>query len=99
MLHGHGTLNLTPKVLTRFYSVIRTNLLTMLHEDRTINVTSRVQTRETARSPGGHKNVMTNFREDRTINVTSRVFELDQDIISTIVWAKFHKDQTSNVAS
>ncbi|KAH3885203.1 hypothetical protein DPMN_009196 [Dreissena polymorpha] len=63
------------------------NLLTKFHEDRTINVASRVKN---ALPPGSHvfqptgiifelvqdiigMNLLTKFREDRTINVTSRV--------------------------
>ncbi|KAH3752999.1 hypothetical protein DPMN_187627 [Dreissena polymorpha] len=87
--------------------IIRTNLLTKVHEDRKINVASRVKN---ALPPGGH------FHEDRTINVDSRVknappfgshvlqanvtiFELIQDIIQTNLLTKFHEDWTINVAS
>ncbi|KAH3738213.1 hypothetical protein DPMN_044841 [Dreissena polymorpha] len=48
-------------------NIIGTNLLTKLHEDRKINVASRVLTRKNAPPPGSH------FHEDRTINVASRV--------------------------
>ncbi|KAH3848002.1 hypothetical protein DPMN_090338 [Dreissena polymorpha] len=84
--------------------IIRTNLLTMFHEEWTINLTIRV---------------LTNNHEDQTINVDSRVlirqnapppgghvfqatitiFKLVHDIIVTILLTKFHDDQTINVPS
>ncbi|KAH3775740.1 hypothetical protein DPMN_177146 [Dreissena polymorpha] len=80
------------------------------HEDRKINVASRVLTRKNAPPPGSH------FHEDRTVNVASRVqnapplgshvfqanvtfFKLIQDIIETNLLSKFHEDWTINVAS
>ncbi|KAH3872220.1 hypothetical protein DPMN_035435 [Dreissena polymorpha] len=82
--------------------IIGTNLLTKFHEDRKINVASRVLTR---------KNV-----PPLTINVASRVknappfsghvfqakvtiSELIQDIIETNFLTKFHEEWTINVAS
>ncbi|KAH3876608.1 hypothetical protein DPMN_000455 [Dreissena polymorpha] len=53
--------------------IIETNLLTKFHEDRKINVASRVLTRKNAPPPGGHTNLLTKFHEDWTINVASRV--------------------------
>ncbi|KAH3726128.1 hypothetical protein DPMN_051984 [Dreissena polymorpha] len=55
-----------------------TNLLTKFHEDRKINVASRVLTRKNAQPPGGHVFQPTGiifelFYEDQTINVASRV--------------------------
>ncbi|KAH3859561.1 hypothetical protein DPMN_102378 [Dreissena polymorpha] len=47
--------------------IIGTNLLTKFHEDRKINVASKVLTRKNAPPPGSH------FHEDRTVNVASRV--------------------------
>ncbi|KAH3818243.1 hypothetical protein DPMN_119844 [Dreissena polymorpha] len=47
--------------------IIETNLLSKFHEDRKINVASRVLTRKNAPPPGGH------FYEDRTMNVASKV--------------------------
>ncbi|KAH3798744.1 hypothetical protein DPMN_152347 [Dreissena polymorpha] len=90
--------------------IIETNLLTIFHEDWTINVASRVLTR---------KNAPPMFYDDKKINVTSRVltspapvpcgglvfqptviiFELDQDIIGINLLTEFHEDQTINVAS
>ncbi|KAH3889417.1 hypothetical protein DPMN_013471 [Dreissena polymorpha] len=57
--------------------IIGTNLLTKFHEDRKINVASRVKN---APPPGGHVFQLTgiifelfqNFHEDQTINVASR---------------------------
>ncbi|KAH3700652.1 hypothetical protein DPMN_075629 [Dreissena polymorpha] len=57
------------------------NLLTKFHEDRTINVASRVLTRfyyshirKNAPPLGSHTNLLTKFYEDLTMNVASRVF-------------------------
>ncbi|KAH3861958.1 hypothetical protein DPMN_024911 [Dreissena polymorpha] len=83
---------------------IGTNHLTKFHDDRTINVASRVLTRT---------NLVTKFHEDRKINVASiekkapaawqpsnlTIFELIQDIIDTNLLTKFHEDWTINVAS
>ncbi|KAH3824426.1 hypothetical protein DPMN_126262 [Dreissena polymorpha] len=91
-------------------NIIRTNLLTKIHEDRKINVASRVLTRKNAPPHGTH------FHEDLTINVASRVknapplgshvfqanvtiFELIQDIIETNLPTKFHEHWKINVAS
>ncbi|KAH3796200.1 hypothetical protein DPMN_149768 [Dreissena polymorpha] len=64
------------------------NLLTKFHEDRTINVASRVLTRKNAPSPCGHV-----FQTTRTI------FKHVQDIIGTNLLTKFYYDRTMNVAS
>ncbi|KAH3891512.1 hypothetical protein DPMN_015616 [Dreissena polymorpha] len=92
--------------------IIGTNLLTKFHEDRKINVESRVLTRKNAPPL---MNLLTKFHEDWTINVATRVknatplghvfqakvtiFELIQDIIGTNLLSKFHEDQKINVAS
>ncbi|KAH3892991.1 hypothetical protein DPMN_017128 [Dreissena polymorpha] len=82
------------------------NLLTKFHEDRTINVASRVKN---AKPLGSH------VFQGNTINVASRVknalplgshvfqanvtiFELIQDIIQTNFLTKFHEYRTINVA-
>ncbi|KAH3877529.1 hypothetical protein DPMN_001402 [Dreissena polymorpha] len=68
--------------------IIGVNLLTKFHEDRTINVASRVLTRfyyshirKNAPPPGSHV-----FQANITI------FELIQDIIETNLLTKFHED-------
>ncbi|KAH3696331.1 hypothetical protein DPMN_083794 [Dreissena polymorpha] len=55
--------------------IIGTNHLTKFHEDRKINVASRVLTRKNAPPPDGHVFQPTDiiFELDRTINVASRV--------------------------
>ncbi|KAH3876076.1 hypothetical protein DPMN_039356 [Dreissena polymorpha] len=58
------------------------------HEDRKINVASRVLTRKNAPPPGGH-----------VFQPTGIIFELVQDIIGMNLLTKFHEDQTINVAS
>ncbi|KAH3692884.1 hypothetical protein DPMN_193220 [Dreissena polymorpha] len=88
------------------------NLLTKFHEDRTVNVASRVKN---APPLGSHTNLLTKFHEDWTINVASRekcpapgghvfkatkiIFDLIQDIIVTNLLTKFHDDQKINVTS
>ncbi|KAH3697126.1 hypothetical protein DPMN_084613 [Dreissena polymorpha] len=82
------------------------NLLTEFHEDRIINVASRVKN---APPLGSH------FHKDQKINVASRenvpppggrvfqqtgiIFELTQDIIGMNLLTKFHEDRTINVVS
>ncbi|KAH3747624.1 hypothetical protein DPMN_182052 [Dreissena polymorpha] len=86
-----------------------TNHLSKFHEDRKINVASRVLTRKNAQSPSGH------FHEDRTINVVSRVLTRfcyshiyshkrknappcfsSKHIIETNLLTKLHEDWTIN---
>ncbi|KAH3809932.1 hypothetical protein DPMN_138314 [Dreissena polymorpha] len=76
-------------------NIIGTNLLTKFHEDRTINVASRVLTRfyyshisKNAPPLGSH------FFQANII-----IFELIQSIIETNLLTKFHEDWTINVAS
>ncbi|KAH3748744.1 hypothetical protein DPMN_183194 [Dreissena polymorpha] len=61
---------------------------TQFHEDRKINVASRVLTRKNAPPPGSH-----------VFQPTGIIFELVQDIIRMNFLTKFHEDQTVNVAS
>ncbi|KAH3695471.1 hypothetical protein DPMN_082931 [Dreissena polymorpha] len=70
--------------------MIGTNLLSKFHDDRTINVASKVLTRKNALPPGGH--VFQSLS-------TKTIFELSQDIIRTNLLNKFHDYQTINVAS
>ncbi|KAH3889985.1 hypothetical protein DPMN_014052 [Dreissena polymorpha] len=65
--------------------IIEMNFLTKFHEDRTINVASRVKN---APPLGSHV-----FQANVTI------FKLIQDIIETNLLTKFHEDWTINVAS
>ncbi|KAH3807143.1 hypothetical protein DPMN_135476 [Dreissena polymorpha] len=71
------------------------NLLTGFHEDRTINVASRVLTRfyyshirKNAPPLGSH-----------VFHAKVTIFKLIQDIIETNLLTKFHEDSTINVAS
>ncbi|KAH3823578.1 hypothetical protein DPMN_125386 [Dreissena polymorpha] len=68
--------------------IIGTNLLNKFHEDRKINVASRVLTRKNAPPPGGH-----------VFQTTSIIFEFIQDIIGMNLLTKFYEDRTINVAS
>ncbi|KAH3717279.1 hypothetical protein DPMN_060061 [Dreissena polymorpha] len=70
---------------------IGTNLLTKLHEDRTINVASRGLTshkRINALSPGGH-----------VFQATETIFVSGQDFMGKNLLTKFYDDRTINVAS
>ncbi|KAH3880497.1 hypothetical protein DPMN_004412 [Dreissena polymorpha] len=54
-------------------NIIGTNLLTKFHEDRKINVASRVLTKKNAPPLAAMMNLLTKFHKDRTLNVASRV--------------------------
>ncbi|KAH3806385.1 hypothetical protein DPMN_134706 [Dreissena polymorpha] len=54
--------------------IIKTNILTKLHEDWTSNVTCTVFTSFELSQGIIGTNVLTKFHEDRTVNVASRVF-------------------------
>ncbi|KAH3782263.1 hypothetical protein DPMN_160176 [Dreissena polymorpha] len=69
-------------------NIIGTIFLTKFHEDRKINVASRVLTRKNAPPPGSH-----------VFQPTGIIFELIQDIIVMNLLTKFHEDRTVNVAS
>ncbi|KAH3708287.1 hypothetical protein DPMN_067734 [Dreissena polymorpha] len=69
-----------------FQDIIGTNLLIKFHEDRKINVASRVLTRKNAPPPGGH-----------VFQPTGIIFKLVQDIIRKNLLIKFHEYQTINV--
>ncbi|KAH3692268.1 hypothetical protein DPMN_191624 [Dreissena polymorpha] len=91
-------------ILKHVQDIIGMNLLTKknapplgshFHEDRKINVASRVLTRfyyshikKNAPPPGGH-----------VFQPTGIIFELVQHIIEINILTKFHEDQTINVAS
>ncbi|KAH3860511.1 hypothetical protein DPMN_023412 [Dreissena polymorpha] len=68
--------------------IIGENLLTKFHEERKINVASRVLTRKNAPPPGSN-----------VFQQTGIIFELVQDIIGMNLLTKFHVDRTVNVAS
>ncbi|KAH3796474.1 hypothetical protein DPMN_150042 [Dreissena polymorpha] len=72
-------------IFTLVQEIIGMNLLTRFHEDRTINVASRVKN---APPLGSHV-----FQANVTI------FELIQDIIESNLLTKFYEDWTKNVAS
>ncbi|KAH3690364.1 hypothetical protein DPMN_190717 [Dreissena polymorpha] len=68
---------LNQTIFERIQDIIGPNLLTKFHDDRKINVTSRVLTRKKAPSSWWPyiigMNLLTEFHEDHTINVVSRV--------------------------
>ncbi|KAH3713525.1 hypothetical protein DPMN_073317 [Dreissena polymorpha] len=67
----------TKTIFELIQDIIGTNLLTKFHDDRKMNVTSRVLTRKIAPHPWWpyiiRMNLLTKFHEDWTINVASRV--------------------------
>ncbi|KAH3882951.1 hypothetical protein DPMN_006898 [Dreissena polymorpha] len=64
----------TGTIFKLIQDIIGTNHLTKFHDDRTINVASRVLTRKNAPLPDIIRtNLLTKLHEDRKINVTSRV--------------------------
>ncbi|KAH3704971.1 hypothetical protein DPMN_080033 [Dreissena polymorpha] len=67
---------------------IGTNLLTKFHEDRKINVASRVLTRNNTPPSGSH-----------VFQPAGIIFEVYQDNIWMNLLTKFHEDRTVNVAS
>ncbi|KAH3736747.1 hypothetical protein DPMN_043320 [Dreissena polymorpha] len=78
----------TPSTVNKDNDIIGTNLMTKFHEDRKINLASRVLTRKNAPPPGSH-----------VFQPTGIIFELFQDIIGTNLLTEFHEDRTVNVAS
>ncbi|KAH3803185.1 hypothetical protein DPMN_156886 [Dreissena polymorpha] len=70
--------------------IIETNLPTEFHEDRTLNVASRVLTRKTAPAPGGH------LHDDWATIGTSRVFTRNT---APPPGGHLHEDWASNVTS
>ncbi|KAH3703312.1 hypothetical protein DPMN_078346 [Dreissena polymorpha] len=85
------------------HNIIGTNLLTKFHDDRTINMASRVLTRKNATPPWRPyvigTNHQTKFHDDRTINVASRVLTRKNAPPLTNLLTKFHEDRKINVAS
>ncbi|KAH3778020.1 hypothetical protein DPMN_179473 [Dreissena polymorpha] len=88
----------------------KTNLLTIFHEDWTINVASRFLKKPkpfvNSSKISLEKNLLIKFYEDRQINVASRVLTRKNApppwrpyIIGMNLLTKFHKDWTINVAS
>ncbi|KAH3859180.1 hypothetical protein DPMN_101896 [Dreissena polymorpha] len=78
----------TGTILKLIQDIIGTNRLTKFHDDRTMNVASRVLIRKNAPPPGGH-----------VFKTTETIFEIIQDIIGTNLLTKFHEDRKINVAS
>ncbi|KAH3713860.1 hypothetical protein DPMN_073661 [Dreissena polymorpha] len=76
--------------MIRRQDIIGTNLLTKFHEDRKINVASRIGT------SGMTKNAPP--RSGHVFQANTIIFELIQDIIETNLLTKFHEDWTINVA-
>ncbi|KAH3815846.1 hypothetical protein DPMN_144380 [Dreissena polymorpha] len=78
----------TKPIFELIQDIIGTNFLTKFHDDRNINVTSRVLTRKIDPPRGGH-----------VFQPTGIIFELVQDIIGMNLLTEFHENLTINVAS
>ncbi|KAH3736031.1 hypothetical protein DPMN_042591 [Dreissena polymorpha] len=79
------------------------NLLTKLHEDRTINVDSIVNNTPPLGSHVFKGKLLTRKNApplgSNVFQVNVTIFELIQDIIETNLLTKYHQDRTINVAS
>ncbi|KAH3736020.1 hypothetical protein DPMN_042580 [Dreissena polymorpha] len=75
--------------------IIGTNLLTKFHEDRKINVASRVSTRFCYSHIRKHDPPPCRH----VFQPKGIIFEFVQDIIGMNLWTEFHEDWTINVAS
>ncbi|KAH3816227.1 hypothetical protein DPMN_117740 [Dreissena polymorpha] len=84
-----------------FYSINWKNVLTKFHEDRIINVASRVFTRQNV--DDGRRTTDKRRSQKVTMSTlcsaTVTIFELVQDIIDKNHLTKFHEDRTINVTS
>ncbi|KAH3794976.1 hypothetical protein DPMN_148519 [Dreissena polymorpha] len=78
----------TGTIFKLIQDIIGTNRLTKFHDDRTINVASRLLIRKNAPPPGCH-----------VLKATKTILELIQDIIGTNLLTKFHEDRKTIVAS
>ncbi|KAH3721509.1 hypothetical protein DPMN_064438 [Dreissena polymorpha] len=78
---GGHVFKLTATIFKLVRDIIGRNCLTKYHDDRTINVASRVLQRKNAPPPGAH-----------VFEPTGTIFELVQDIIGTNLLTKFHDD-------
>ncbi|KAH3852548.1 hypothetical protein DPMN_095059 [Dreissena polymorpha] len=110
---GGNVFQATQTIFELIQDIIGTNLLTKFHDDRKINVTSRIITRfycshirKNAPPPGGHIGLKMWPLEKNAPSLGSHVFqakviifELIQDIIETNLRRKFHEDWKINVAS
>ncbi|KAH3733910.1 hypothetical protein DPMN_040349 [Dreissena polymorpha] len=113
---GSHVFQQTRTIFIHIQDIISTNILTKknapptgghFHDDRTINMASRVLTRKNDTHPWRPyiigTNHLTKFHDDWTINVASRVLTRKNapppDIIRTNLLTKFHEDRKINVAS
>ncbi|KAH3885462.1 hypothetical protein DPMN_009456 [Dreissena polymorpha] len=78
----------TGTILKLIQDIIETNFMTKFHEDRTINVASRVHIWKDSLTHCGH-----------VFQPSGIILKLGQYIIETNIMTKFHEDRTINVAS
>ncbi|KAH3878031.1 hypothetical protein DPMN_001911 [Dreissena polymorpha] len=111
---GGHVFQATGTIFELVQDIIGSNVLTNFHDDRTINMASRVLTRKNATSPWRPyiigTNLVTKFHDDRgpknalptdghVYKATDTMFTLIQDIIWTNLLTKFHVDRKINMAS
>ncbi|KAH3882415.1 hypothetical protein DPMN_006353 [Dreissena polymorpha] len=96
----------TKTIFKLIQDIIGTNLLTKFHEDRKINVASRVLTRKNAPPPGGYiEQSMWPLEKNapphgsHVFQAKVAIFKLIQYIIGANLLTKFHGDRKINVVS
>ncbi|KAH3889365.1 hypothetical protein DPMN_013419 [Dreissena polymorpha] len=94
-LHEDWALNVTSTVLKLDRDIIGTNLLTKFHEDRTMNVASRVFTDKCGRTDDGQRPVTKAQLSKQTDRQTDR----RTDETETKVLTTFHENRAKNVTS
>ncbi|KAH3815151.1 hypothetical protein DPMN_143672 [Dreissena polymorpha] len=98
-----GTHVLTKKTATNIFKLLQdingTHVLTKFHEDWTINVISKVLTRKTATTTGGHVFHSTGTIFKLGLKMKNCLATWQPYIIRTNVLTKFHEDWTINLTS
>ncbi|KAH3814008.1 hypothetical protein DPMN_142484 [Dreissena polymorpha] len=99
---GDHVFQATGTIFKHVYDIIGSHLLTKFHDDRTLNVASRVLTKKNSPPPWRPyiigTNLLTIFHEDRTIYVAFTAPWWPY-IIGTNLQTKFHDDWKINEAS
>ncbi|KAH3697345.1 hypothetical protein DPMN_084844 [Dreissena polymorpha] len=104
---GGHVFQATGTIFYLFRDIIMANLLTKFHDDRNINMASRVLTKKNATTPWRPYIIWTNCLAyapppvGHVFKATETIIELIQDIIGThlLLLTKFYEDLKINVAS
>ncbi|KAH3845302.1 hypothetical protein DPMN_087580 [Dreissena polymorpha] len=86
-----------PPLAAMFFSTNRNNFKTRFHEDWTINVTSRVLTRENCSTPGCHPRLGQILLTRKTASPLEDIFSTNHIIRAKYILTKFHEDGAINV--